>query len=263
MLLIFGFRVRMKTVGTLVFFCPGCGGDRNGLRQVARRWFTFFFIPIIPLNVVGEVVRCETCSRTYRPDVLERPTTAALGQTLDNAIRALAVMIVGAGDRGSGPVRAKAVELVGSVAPGYGGDTLDSDLQVMDPGLATQYVAPLAEGLAPAGAERFLSDLVRVATAGGPMSAGQRQIIDDAGRTLGLSAAYVVGIIASAGGSSATPAAPPSAPASASDPTAPGTFQPPFADEESTPAPGLEHDPAAWSPPDPGSRIDDDRTEGA
>lgn len=198
MLLIFGFRTRTKTLETVVFFCPGCGGDRQGARQLVRRWFALFFVPIVPLNVLGEVVRCGTCARTYRPEVLQRPTTATLSQSLDNAIRALTVMIVGVGDRTSGPLRAKAVETIGSVAPGYTDATLDSDLAVMDPAMAAQYVAPLAEGIAPAGAERFLADLVRVATAAGTMTPPQRAIIDAAGRELGLSAAYVTGIVATA-----------------------------------------------------------------
>lgn len=217
MLIIFGFRVRTKDVEHLVFFCPGCGGDRQGARQVLRRWFALFFIPIIPLNVLGEVVRCSTCGRTYRPEVLHRPTTAVLGQSLDNAIRALTVMVVAVGDRTSPALRAKAVEAVGSVAPGYTDDTLTSDLGVLDPAMAPQYVAPLAEGLAPAGAERFLGDLVRVASAAGPMGGAQRALIDTAGRELGLSTAHIAGIVATA----APDASPATWPPTAAPPTDP------------------------------------------
>src|SRR3954465_8784335 len=113
MLLIFGFRIRMKTVDTMMFFCPGCGGDRPGMRQLARRWFTLFFIPVIPLNVVGEVITCQTCGRSYKPEVLDRPTTSTLNEVLNNAIRALSVMVVSVGDRTAPLLRAKAVETVG------------------------------------------------------------------------------------------------------------------------------------------------------
>jgi uncharacterized membrane protein YebE (DUF533 family) len=43
-----------------------------------RRWFTLYFIPIIPLNVAGEYIECERCKETYNHEVLHyRPDTLA------------------------------------------------------------------------------------------------------------------------------------------------------------------------------------------
>jgi hypothetical protein len=75
-MLIFGWTVLFKTLDTGVFHCPCCGGDRQYRIQQARRWFTLFFIPLIPLGVVGEHVECTSCRTTFGSAVLRTPTQA-------------------------------------------------------------------------------------------------------------------------------------------------------------------------------------------
>ena len=50
MLIFFGLRVFYRTAGQGTFHCQRCGGDREYRHKVGRRWFTLFFIPVIPLN---------------------------------------------------------------------------------------------------------------------------------------------------------------------------------------------------------------------
>lgn len=209
MLIIFGTKVRTSVIRAVVFFCPGCGGDRPGALCQARRWFTLFFLPVLPLKVVGEVVRCDTCKRMYPPTALERPTTGSVQDALTNAVRAVVVMVVATGDRGSSTLRGRAVQAIAMSVPGYADDTLEGDLAAIDPAFAEQYAAPLADGLEPAGRERFLADVVAVAVADGPLTPAQRDVVDQAGRGLGLSPAHVTGIVATA---SPAPPAPPSSP---------------------------------------------------
>lgn len=209
MLLVFGFRIRLRTIASLLFFCPRCGGDRTGSRRVARRWFTVFWIPVIPLNQVGEVVECETCHTRYDPTVTERPTTADLASALGTAVRVLTAMVVKTGDADNAAMRAAAVADVAATTPGYDDRTLAGDAAAIDPALAEQYVAPLANGLEVAGKERLLADLVRVALAGGTVSPDQRRLLDLTGRGLGLTAAHVTGIVSSVAAASTPPAAEP------------------------------------------------------
>ena len=203
-LLIFGFKVRLTTVESLVFFCPGCGGDRSGAKRSARRWFTLFWIPVIPLNRVGDVVECETCHNRFDSVVARRPTTADLASILANAVRALTAMVVRTAEpptnAGAGPaeaIRTAAVSHVRWSVPTYDHETLESDIASIDPALAQQYVGPLEEGLETGGKELLLADLVRVALAGGTVTAGQREVIDQAGRGLGLTPAHVTGVVSS------------------------------------------------------------------
>lgn len=58
------------------FFCPGCNGHRSHQRKKVQRFFTLYFIPLIPLNIVQEFIECQTCKQTYRPSVLEHDPTA-------------------------------------------------------------------------------------------------------------------------------------------------------------------------------------------
>lgn len=196
MILIFGFRNRLKALVALTFFCPSCGADRAGHRMAVRRWFTLFWIPVIPLNVIGEVVRCDQCQGTFSLAALHRPTNVDLQDHLRNATRALTVMLVAEGDRTDPVLRARAVAVAGRVVPGYTDDTLATDLDAIDPALAADYVVPLQDGLVDAGAEGFLADLVRVAADAGALTAGQRRVVDAAGHALGLTPVHVTGVVA-------------------------------------------------------------------
>jgi hypothetical protein len=196
-ILIWGFRVRFRHTGTTAFFCPRCGGDRQARLGVLRRWFTLFWIPIIPLKVLGEVVQCETCNTRFQPQVLERATTAVLTDVLGNAVRVLSALIVGAGDQANPDVRQAAVRDIAARVPGYDDSTLSSDLLALDPHAAEQYVHPLADGLEVAGKERFVADLTRIALAGGTIAPDQRSLLDVVGRGLGLTPAHVTGIVTS------------------------------------------------------------------
>jgi hypothetical protein len=73
LLIIWGIRVFFKTTGQGVFHCQRCGGDREYRRRSGRRFFTLFYIPVIPLNKVGEHVQCRTCRTRYHVDVLKMP----------------------------------------------------------------------------------------------------------------------------------------------------------------------------------------------
>ena len=216
MLLIFGIRVRFSTVEQGDFFCPQCGGDRHFARRRARRWFTLFFIPLIPLNVVGEVVECSTCHTRFNEGVLAMPTTASMSTMLDAAVRVATAAIVQTGDVTNTDLRETAVSAVRSVGVAYDDETLVSAVGAFDRSQLGAYLEPLAPGLDIAGKERFVADLVRVAWAGGALNGDQRNLIDTVGRSLGLTPAHVAGIVATTSrgaGSSPPPPPPPANPA--------------------------------------------------
>src|SRR6185369_5741735 len=53
------------------FFCPQCNGARQYTRQKMRRFFTLYFIPIIPLDLIGEAIECNYCHSAFTPEVLQ------------------------------------------------------------------------------------------------------------------------------------------------------------------------------------------------
>jgi len=52
------------------FHCPACGAGANYTQKEVRRYFTLFFIPLIPLHKAGEYVECQRCGGSFKPEVL-------------------------------------------------------------------------------------------------------------------------------------------------------------------------------------------------
>jgi len=85
MIIIFGVKPRYTTISTGQFVCPHCRVSRPYERRRGRNWFTLYFIPLIPLNSLGEAVVCTACGLQFSPDVLTQPTPAVT--PLDRFVR--------------------------------------------------------------------------------------------------------------------------------------------------------------------------------
>ena len=71
MFILFGWRGVKLTKGTGQFVCPGCGRRADYEHKKVRRFFTLFFIPLIPLDQMGEYVLCLNCKGTYQARVID------------------------------------------------------------------------------------------------------------------------------------------------------------------------------------------------
>lgn len=196
MLLVFGLSAFFRTVGDGVFHCQACGGDRRYRRRTGRRWFTLFFLPVIPLDRLGEVVECRTCRTRFRPAVLRLPTAEQMAATLPAGMRAATALVLLAGGEGDEAARRRAVEAV----RGYGEEYYDDDALEGDLGMPPAF---LAEEIAAAGAqlaveakEWFLAQAVRVGLADGPLSERERQTLREVAGHLGMTPAHALGVIA-------------------------------------------------------------------
>jgi len=69
-IIIFGSRGVERKIDTGYFHCPSCQCDSPYSRKKITRFFTLYFIPLIPLGSVGEFVRCDQCGSDYATDVL-------------------------------------------------------------------------------------------------------------------------------------------------------------------------------------------------
>ena len=195
MLLIWGLRVFYHTVGQGTFHCRKCGGDRQYRRRAGRRFFTLFFIPVIPLNRTGEHVQCMTCKTRYVMDVLTLPTAAQMQAALPAGMRAAAAAMLLAGDRGSAAARQRAVAAIqGAGAQGYNDADLDTDgAQTAE---ATRgALGQVARQLTPEAKEWFLAETVRVGMADGPLSDSERRIAEMIAMDLGMTQAQAVGVV--------------------------------------------------------------------
>jgi len=69
-LIIFGSRAITSEQARGEFLCPRCGPGQSYVHKSVRRFFTLYFIPLIPLNRVGEYIECQTCAGTFKVEVL-------------------------------------------------------------------------------------------------------------------------------------------------------------------------------------------------
>ena len=197
MLLIWGFKARLKSIGEGgTFHCPHCGVDRAYLYREARRWFTFFWIPIIPLKVLGTFVECTTCKSTYDERVLQLPTNAAVADNLSIALRGLVVAVITADGVVGDAERSKAIELVSqAVDHAYGPAELEADLTAYAGHGVDAILGELAGTLNEQGKERMVQACVSLAQADGSVDEGELDIARQAGAALLMTPAHIRGVI--------------------------------------------------------------------
>lgn len=204
MLLIFGFSVFFRTISEGTFHCPNCGGDRRYRRRAGRRWFTLFFLPVIPLGRLGEVVECGTCRTRFGVSVLRLPTAQEMAGSLPAGMRGAVAMVLLTGDPSDAAARRRAVDAV----RGYGGAdyddrTLDADLRAPMPVLIDD-IAAAGSHLTVEAKEWFLTQAARVALADGPLSDGERAALRAVADRLGMTPAHALGVIVTTEGAASS-----------------------------------------------------------
>ncbi len=171
-------------------------GDAPGKWIVARRWFTLFFIPLIPLNVVGTYVRCGVTKRLFDPEVLSNPTNEQFTAQLAGGLReVLAAVLMADGVAGEAERRV-AVELGSKHVPGYNAETLSTDLERVGQAPLQERLRYLSEALSTQGKEQLLTTAAAIMAAEPTVDARTEQCVRSVGETLGMSPAHVHGVIA-------------------------------------------------------------------
>jgi hypothetical protein len=196
MLIIFGLRVFYRTIAQGTFHCRRCGGDRPYRHRAGRRWFTLFFLPVIPLKSVGEHVQCKTCRTRYVTDALSQPTTAQMQAALPVGMRAAAAAMLRSGDPANPAARQRAIDAVaGAGMRGYDEAMLDDDLA--RPFEATRpALHRVGAQLTIQAREWYLADVIRISMVDGSLTDGERQAAVAIGLDLGMTHAQAIGVIA-------------------------------------------------------------------
>jgi tellurite resistance protein len=206
LLLIFGLRVFYRAVGQGMFHCQRCGGDREYRHRAGRRWFTLFFIPVIPLNHVGDHVQCTICGTRYRMEVLSVPTTAQMQEALPVGMRAAAIAMLRVGGGSSASARRRAIDAIkGAGVADYDDAALDADLSAAAMTAQPDHDQPgqelaeplnrLAIQLAIPAREWFLAEVVRIGLADGMLSDEERHAAREVAAQLGMTPAQARGVI--------------------------------------------------------------------
>jgi hypothetical protein len=195
-LIIFGWRVVLFTIGKGLFHCPSCGGDREYRRRQGRRFFTLFFIPVIPLTKAGpEFVECDTCHGRYALSVLSLPTAADLAAVPARLLRTAISQVLRSGDVTHTGARERTVALVRAAGDGsYDESVLDADL-VRPFDEVRQEISRSSAQLAPEARERFLQQAAEIALIDGPLTFSERETLAAVGADLTLTRVQINAVI--------------------------------------------------------------------
>lgn len=204
MFVIWGWRTFLAIIGTGQFSCPACRGDAEYKHVRPRRWFTVFFLPVIPLEHLTPYVTCTRCSSTYTEAVLLRPTQGQLIYHYRLASRAAIAHLISLlpASAPSPDVAAAAAALLvrdAGVPTGYDRTAVDIDVTAFrTPDAVAPYVRPMAEHISLDGREIFLR---RAATFAAGLTAANPAAVHAAlswyGELLDFSPAHSAGVLAS------------------------------------------------------------------
>ena len=202
-MIIFGTRGITTTPEKGVFYCPNCSSKQNFRHRRVRRFFHLYFIPLIPMNKLGEYVECRTCKGTYNP-VVKDYDPDAIAQQLEAeyeiAIKAVMVHILLA----DGVIDDSEVDTVTEVYLKLTGVRLgvravhDEIARVKSSGeVLSTYLQRLQGRLNDSGKENVVKSALMVALADGDFHEDEQKMIAQIGADLGMTKAHVQGVIAS------------------------------------------------------------------
>jgi hypothetical protein len=66
-IILFGTRPKVRTVGHLTLQCPSCGVTCAQALRDTRRHFTLFFVPVVPVSRTASLV-CSSCGQARKID---------------------------------------------------------------------------------------------------------------------------------------------------------------------------------------------------
>ncbi len=195
MLLIWGFKARMKTLSEGTFYSPALGGDAPYKLVEAKRWFTFFFIPMIPLKVLGTFVECQATKATYDPKILNNPTNADFTDQLSSGLREVVAAVAAADGQITAAEEELAVGIVGQQVQGYDSATFQDDVARSTEAPLDSRLMYLAGALNEQGKEKLLTAAATIMASDGVVDERDRNEVERIGSLLSMSQAHVKGVI--------------------------------------------------------------------
>ena len=199
-IIIWGRKNVINTINTGQFLCPRCNQTRMYKHQSARRFFTLYFIPIIPLEDLGQFVECQACHTSYKPEVLaySASNSKRSASELNVAIkRVLALMILVDGD-----AQEAEIEVMRTVFNNITNSNLSLEAIKEEIGFAKSdsravrhVLGNFAMGLNPAAKNLIIESAYLVAVADGDLKEEERVFLNSAGAIMQLTTSQLQAII--------------------------------------------------------------------
>jgi hypothetical protein len=200
-MIIWGSRGITSTQAKGEFDCPSCAAHVPYEQKRVRRFFTLYFIPLIPLDTVTTYIECQRCNRTYDNKVLEYrlpPSMEELQRRYAESfsrVLAIAAGVDGAPGAHRLAVLAEQIARTGQPAPD------DERLRSIPAEAASTDLAKLFADLAgmvtDRGREALFTAAYNVLVADAPLTQAGQQFMNRLASALGLSEAHRSGLMAS------------------------------------------------------------------
>ena len=199
--IIFGTRGVTSKKDRGQFNCPQCGGGNEYVHKSVRQFFTLYFIPVIPLNHLGEYVECTGCQGTFHVDILQYDPGAGAEQVealfMVAMKQVMIAMLLADGvidDDEVKELQATYEDLAG--VPVTEEDLREEIAQIEKEGSgAIELVQHVAATLNDQGKEMVVTAAYQIAAADGNVDASEQQLLDDIAEALELSKAHYRGIL--------------------------------------------------------------------
>ena len=189
-MIIFGTRGVTSTKETGPFNCPFCGDQRAYSRKSVRRFFTLYFIPLIPLDEIGSYIECLTCKQQFKDEVLAYDP-AAQAQQLQADVggslkRILAIIMMADGKVDDAQVAAACQGYEQVLGMPIDEHEMQSELSSVQDG-ASELIAEanrLRDQLNDNGKHAVVQAAIAVALADGPVEGAERTFLGNLAREL-------------------------------------------------------------------------------
>ena len=197
-MIIFGTRGVTSTFEEGSFHCPQCDESQNYRHRKVRKFFTLYFIPLIPLGSAGEYVECRNCKGTFIPRVLEKESQNDEFMAMyEEAMRHTMIKMMLA----DGVIDENEKRLVLEIINRFGNNDLD-DIQLeeligeiqKDTNDVTHYLKQISGALNEHGKEIIIQCALHVAFADGDFDESEKQMIIKMGEALEMSSSHLKGI---------------------------------------------------------------------
>jgi len=200
-MIIFGTRGVKSTIKEGQFLCPQCATNKRFKHKKVTRFFTLYFIPLIPLGSAGEFVECQTCKGTFVPRVLDyNPQKAAndFQSVYEKAMRHSMVLMMLA----DGAIDKNEMEMVHKIINKFGHHDMTFDqleqyvreVQRKQEPIST-YLKKVKPSLNEHGKEMIIKCALAVASADGHIDSSEIKLIKEMAKTMEMSGSHLKGII--------------------------------------------------------------------
>lgn len=201
-MIIYGTRGVTTTPDTGAFHCPRCGPETAFKQKRVRRFFTLYFIPVIPLGALGEYVECQQCRNTYDVEVLKYDPNAGAEEfraQFEQAVQQVMILMTLA----DGVVDDAEIAAMASIFQQLSGRVIaeedlrrEVDAAARDPRPVDDYLKEFGALLNNESKEIVIKAMFLIAATDGDFDESEIKLLTEAAEAMEMSKAHLNGIIA-------------------------------------------------------------------